>query len=112
MAWSEFERQEHMEADHIKPWHEGGKTVSENCQQDGGRTAPLRMFLLFKIASDDPLTGYLLPLVVDKSPELRRFPNTDLTGNQDPCLPQSTFNLESKVAMESLSTCNVFRFRS
>lgn len=21
-----------MEADHIKPWHEGGKTVSENCQ--------------------------------------------------------------------------------
>ena len=23
---------EDMEADHIKPWHEGGKTVSENCQ--------------------------------------------------------------------------------
>jgi len=23
---------EEMEADHIKPWHEGGKTVSENCQ--------------------------------------------------------------------------------
>jgi 5-methylcytosine-specific restriction endonuclease McrA len=21
-----------MEADHITPWHEGGKTVSENCQ--------------------------------------------------------------------------------
>jgi len=21
-----------MEADHIKPWHEGGKTSSENCQ--------------------------------------------------------------------------------
>ena len=21
-----------MEADHIRPWHEGGKTVSENCQ--------------------------------------------------------------------------------
>jgi hypothetical protein len=21
-----------MEADHIKPWHEGGKTTSENCQ--------------------------------------------------------------------------------
>jgi hypothetical protein len=21
-----------MEADHIKPWHEGGKTISENCQ--------------------------------------------------------------------------------
>ena len=21
-----------MEADHIKPWHEGGKTVAENCQ--------------------------------------------------------------------------------
>jgi hypothetical protein len=21
-----------MEADHVKPWHEGGKTVSENCQ--------------------------------------------------------------------------------
>jgi hypothetical protein len=23
---------EEMEADHIKPWHEGGRTVSENCQ--------------------------------------------------------------------------------
>jgi len=23
---------EDMEADHIKPWHDGGKTVSENCQ--------------------------------------------------------------------------------
>ncbi|MFA5178005.1 MAG: DUF262 domain-containing protein [Candidatus Paceibacterota bacterium] len=23
---------EEMEADHIKPWHEGGKTTSENCQ--------------------------------------------------------------------------------
>ncbi|MBU0723005.1 HNH endonuclease [Patescibacteria group bacterium] len=23
---------EEMEADHIKPWHEGGKTVSGNCQ--------------------------------------------------------------------------------
>lgn len=23
---------EEMEADHIKPWHEGGKTVTENCQ--------------------------------------------------------------------------------
>lgn len=23
---------EEMEADHITPWHEGGKTVSENCQ--------------------------------------------------------------------------------
>lgn len=23
---------EEMEADHIKPWHEGGKTISENCQ--------------------------------------------------------------------------------
>jgi len=23
---------EEMEADHIKPWHEGGKTVAENCQ--------------------------------------------------------------------------------
>ena len=23
---------EEMEADHIKPWHEGGKTVEENCQ--------------------------------------------------------------------------------
>jgi len=23
---------EEMEADHVKPWHEGGKTVSENCQ--------------------------------------------------------------------------------
>jgi hypothetical protein len=21
-----------MEADHIKPWHEGGKTISKNCQ--------------------------------------------------------------------------------
>ena len=21
-----------MEADHIKPWHEGGKTTEENCQ--------------------------------------------------------------------------------
>ena len=21
-----------MEADHIKPWHEGGKTIEENCQ--------------------------------------------------------------------------------
>jgi 5-methylcytosine-specific restriction endonuclease McrA len=21
-----------MEADHIKPWHEGGQTVKENCQ--------------------------------------------------------------------------------
>ena len=27
----EFEIEE-MEADHIKPWHEGGKTISENCQ--------------------------------------------------------------------------------
>ena len=26
-----FEMEE-MEADHIKPWHEGGKTISENCQ--------------------------------------------------------------------------------
>ncbi|MFA5146634.1 MAG: DUF262 domain-containing protein [Candidatus Omnitrophota bacterium] len=26
-----FETEE-MEADHIKPWHEGGKTISENCQ--------------------------------------------------------------------------------
>lgn len=26
-----FEMEE-MEADHIKPWHEGGKTVAENCQ--------------------------------------------------------------------------------
>jgi 5-methylcytosine-specific restriction endonuclease McrA len=23
---------EEMEADHITPWHEGGKTTSENCQ--------------------------------------------------------------------------------
>ena len=23
---------EEMEADHIRPWHDGGKTVSENCQ--------------------------------------------------------------------------------
>lgn len=23
---------EEMEADHIKPWHDGGKTISENCQ--------------------------------------------------------------------------------
>jgi hypothetical protein len=23
---------EEMEADHIKPWHEGGKTISKNCQ--------------------------------------------------------------------------------
>jgi hypothetical protein len=23
---------EEMEADHIKPWHEGGKTISDNCQ--------------------------------------------------------------------------------
>jgi hypothetical protein len=23
---------EEMEADHIRPWHEGGKTISENCQ--------------------------------------------------------------------------------
>ncbi len=23
---------EKMEADHITPWHEGGKTISENCQ--------------------------------------------------------------------------------
>jgi len=23
---------EEMEADHIKPWHEGGKTITENCQ--------------------------------------------------------------------------------
>jgi len=23
---------EEMEADHITPWHEGGKTISENCQ--------------------------------------------------------------------------------
>ena len=21
-----------MEADHITPWHEGGKTIEENCQ--------------------------------------------------------------------------------
>lgn len=30
-----------MEADHIKPWHEGGKTVAENCQmlcKDDNRT--------------------------------------------------------------------------
>lgn len=26
-----FETEE-MEADHIKPWHEGGKTIAENCQ--------------------------------------------------------------------------------
>jgi hypothetical protein len=26
-----FEMEE-MEADHIKPWHEGGKTIAENCQ--------------------------------------------------------------------------------
>ncbi len=25
-------KMEEMEADHIKPWHEGGKTVAENCQ--------------------------------------------------------------------------------
>ena len=32
-AWCKktFEFEE-MEADHIKPWHEGGKTISENCQ--------------------------------------------------------------------------------
>lgn len=32
---------EEMEADHIKPWHEGGKTISENCQllcKDDNRT--------------------------------------------------------------------------
>lgn len=32
---------EEMEADHIKPWHEGGKTVAENCQmlcKDHNRT--------------------------------------------------------------------------
>jgi len=23
---------EEMEGDHIKPWHEGGKTIAENCQ--------------------------------------------------------------------------------
>jgi 5-methylcytosine-specific restriction endonuclease McrA len=23
---------EEMEADHIRPWHEGGKTTEENCQ--------------------------------------------------------------------------------
>ena len=23
---------EEMEADHITPWHEGGKTISKNCQ--------------------------------------------------------------------------------
>ena len=23
---------EEMEADHITPWHEGGKTIAENCQ--------------------------------------------------------------------------------
>ena len=23
---------EEMEADHIKPWHEGGKTIAKNCQ--------------------------------------------------------------------------------
>jgi 5-methylcytosine-specific restriction endonuclease McrA len=23
---------EEMETDHIKPWHEGGKTTTENCQ--------------------------------------------------------------------------------
>ena len=23
---------EEMEADHIKPWHEGGRTITENCQ--------------------------------------------------------------------------------
>lgn len=23
---------EEIEADHIKPWHEGGKTTPENCQ--------------------------------------------------------------------------------
>jgi len=28
----EFFEIEEMEADHIKPWHEGGKTISENCQ--------------------------------------------------------------------------------
>ena len=22
----------HMEADHITPWHEGGRTIAENCQ--------------------------------------------------------------------------------
>lgn len=27
----EFQLSE-MEADHIKPWHEGGRTVAENCQ--------------------------------------------------------------------------------
>lgn len=30
-----------MEGDHIKPWHEGGKTVEENCQmlcKDDNRT--------------------------------------------------------------------------
>ncbi len=32
---------EEMEADHIKPWHDGGKTISENCQmlcKDDNRT--------------------------------------------------------------------------
>ena len=32
---------EEMEADHIKPWHEGGKTITENCQllcKDDNRT--------------------------------------------------------------------------
>ncbi len=28
---SHFELNE-MEADHITPWHEGGKSISENCQ--------------------------------------------------------------------------------
>jgi len=32
---------EEMQADHITPWHEGGKTISENCQmlcKDDNRT--------------------------------------------------------------------------
>ncbi len=29
---SEHFEVEEMEADHIKPWHEGGKTITENCQ--------------------------------------------------------------------------------
>jgi 5-methylcytosine-specific restriction endonuclease McrA len=28
----EFSYRTDMEADHIDPWHEGGKTVAENCQ--------------------------------------------------------------------------------
>ena len=27
----QFQMQD-MEADHITPWHEGGKTISDNCQ--------------------------------------------------------------------------------